>query len=132
MRVAVFGVGAIGGYFGGILARTGHDVNFIARGDTAAALRQRGLRIESGTTGDFLVHPVQVFEDPAQVGSVELVIPGVKAWQLSEVGPMLNQMLTEGSAVLPLQNGVGVTDDLVKALDGRHVLGCGQDLLLSS
>ena len=123
MRVAVFGVGAIGGYFGGILARTGHDVNFIARGDTAAALRQRGLRIESGTTGDFLVHPVQVFEDPAQVGSVELVIPGVKAWQLSEVGPMLNQMLTEGSAVLPLQNGVGVTDDLVKALDGRHVLG---------
>ncbi len=122
LRVAVFGVGAIGGYFGGILARTGHDVNFIARGDTAAALRQRGLRIESGT-GDFLVHPAQVFKDPAQVGSVELVIPGVKAWQLSEVGPMLNQMLTEGSAVLPLQNGVGTTDDLVKALGQSHVLG---------
>lgn len=122
MRVAVFGVGAIGGYFGGILARTGHDVNFIARGDTAAALRQRGLRIESGT-GDFLVHPAQVFEDSARVGPVELVILGVKAWQVAEVGPMLKPMLCEDSAVLPLQNGVGTTNELVKVLDRRHVLG---------
>ena len=67
LHVAVFGVGAVGGYFGGTLARAGHEVTFIACGDTAAALRQRGLRVDS-VAGGFLVGPAQVVEDPADVG----------------------------------------------------------------
>jgi len=91
LRVAVFGVGAVGGYFGGALARAGHEVTFIARGDTAAALRRKGLRVES-TVGDFLVHPAQVVEDAASVGAVDLVILGVKAWQVAEVAPLLEPL----------------------------------------
>ncbi len=122
LRFAVFGVGAVGGYFGGALARAGHEVTFIARGDTAAALRRRGLCVE-GASGEFLVHPAQVVEDPTGVGPVDLVILGVKAWQVAEVGPMLGPMLGEDSAVLPLQNGVDAADELAEVLGRGHVLG---------
>ena len=122
LRVAVFGVGAVGGYFGGTLARAGHEVTFIARGDTAAALRRRGMRVE-GASGDFLAHPARVVEDPSGVGPVDLVILGVKAWQVAEVAPMLAPMLGEDSAVLPLQNGVEAADQLAEVLGRGHVLG---------
>ncbi len=122
LHVAAFGVGAVGGYFGGTLARAGHEVTFIARGDTAAALRQRGLRVDS-VAGGFLVCPAQVVEDPADVGPVDLVILGVKAWQVAEVAPMLEPMLGEDSAVLPLQNGVEAVDQLAEVLGRAHVLG---------
>ncbi len=122
LRVAVFGVGAVGGYFGGTLARVGHDVTFIARGNIAAALRTRGLRVES-TAGDFFVHPAKVVEDPASVGPVDLVILGVKAWQVTEVAPLLEPLLGEDSAVLPLQNGVEAADQLAEALGRHRVLG---------
>ncbi len=122
MRVAVVGVGAVGGYFGGALARVGHDVTFISRGDTAAALRQRGLRVES-TAGDFLIAPAQVVEDPASMEPVDLVILGVKAWQVPEVAPMLTPLLGENSAVLPLQNGIEAAEQLAETLGRHHVLG---------
>ncbi len=52
MRIAVIGVGAVGGYFGGRLAQAGHDVFFVARGETLDALRSEGLRVKS-IAGDF-------------------------------------------------------------------------------
>ena len=67
MRIAVFGTGAVGGYFGGRLAQAGEDVVFIARGAQLQALQERGLRVES-PKGDFLLHPAQATADPAQVG----------------------------------------------------------------
>jgi len=97
-------------------------VTFIARGDTAAALRQRGLRVDS-VAGDFLVRPAQVVEDPAGVGPVDLVILGVKAWQVPEVAPLLEPLLGEETAILPLQNGVEAADQLAEAVGGHHVLG---------
>ena len=53
MKVAVMGAGGVGGYFGGLLARAGHEVTFVARGAHLAAIRQRGLRVESGLDGTF-------------------------------------------------------------------------------
>ena len=95
---------------------------FIARGDTAAALRQRGLRVDS-VAGDFLVRPAQVVEDPAGAGPVDLVILGVKAWQVPEVAPLLEPLLGEETAILPLQNGVEAADQLAETVGGHHVLG---------
>ena len=65
MRIAVFGTGGVGGYFGGRLAQAGEDVVFIARGEHLRALRTHGLKVES-LKGDFLVQPAQAAEDPAE------------------------------------------------------------------
>ena len=122
LRIAVFGVGAVGGYFGGALARAGEDVTFIARGDTAAALRQRGLRVDS-VAGDFRVRPAQVVEDSAGVGPVDLVILGVKAWQVPDAAPLLGPLLGAETAILPLQNGVEAANQLAETVGRHHVLG---------
>ena len=122
LRIAVFGVGAVGGYFGGALARAGEDVTFLARGETATALLQRGLRVDS-VAGDFLVRPARVVEEPAAVGPVDVVILGVKAWQVPEVAPLLEPLLAEEAAILPLQNGVEAADQLAETVGRHHVLG---------
>jgi len=83
MRIAVFGSGGVGGYFGGRLALAGNDVTFIARGGHLRALRSTGLRVDS-INGDFTVSPVRATDDPAQLNNVDVIILGVKAWQIGE------------------------------------------------
>ena len=83
MRIAVFGTGGVGGYFGGRLAQAGEDVVFIARGEHLKAMLEHGLRVDS-VKGDFVVNPVQTTDDPAQVGIVAGVLVGIKAWQVPE------------------------------------------------
>ncbi len=81
MRFAVFGAGAVGGFIGGRLAASGKNVVFIAHGSHLEAILQDGLRVES-PKGNFHINPAEAREDPAQVGPVEAVILGVKAWQV--------------------------------------------------
>jgi 2-dehydropantoate 2-reductase len=83
MRIAIFGTGAVGSYFGGRLALSGQEVVFIARGEHLRAMQTQGLRVDS-LAGDFIVDPIQATDDPARVGVVEVVILGVKAWQVPE------------------------------------------------
>ena len=75
MRIAIFGAGGVGGYFGGRLARAGQDVVFIARGAHLKAMLDNGLRVDS-LKGNFVVNPVQAVADPAQVGVVDVIILG--------------------------------------------------------
>ena len=102
MRIAVVGAGGVGGYFGGRLARAGHDVTFIARGEHLSAMLQDGLRVES-INGDFTVSPVQATDNPENVGAVDLVVIGVKAWQIPGTAARLGPMLGPRTQVLPLQ-----------------------------
>src|SRR5436309_2005760 len=77
MRIAVYGTGGVGGYFGGRLAEAGHRVAFIARGAHLEAIRRDGLAVES-IAGSFRVHPAEASDDPARVGPVEVVLVCVK------------------------------------------------------
>jgi len=122
MRVAIFGTGGVGGYFGGRLAEAGEEVVFIARGEHLQALRTRGLRVES-LKGDFVVQPVQATDDPGQVGVVDAVLVGVKAWQESEAAQAIRPMVGPASFVVPLQNGVEAPGQLAAVLGPRYVLG---------
>ena len=122
MRVAVFGSGGIGGYFGGRLAEAGGDVTFIARGRHLEALHSTGLRVDS-PKGDFVLPQVQATDEPSQVGAVDCVIVGVKSWQVPEAGQSMAPLIGEDTAVLPLQNGVEAADQLVEELGAKHVLG---------
>jgi 2-dehydropantoate 2-reductase len=73
MRIAVFGTGAVGAYFGGRLAQAGESVVFIARGRTLEALKQNGLKVES-IAGDFSVSPAEATDKPAEAGPADYVL----------------------------------------------------------
>ena len=120
MRLAVIGTGAIGGYFGGRLAASGHDVTFVARGEQLAALGREGLRVESHL-GDVVIDPATATDDPTRIGPVDVVLVAVKTVQLDAVLPMLTSLVGEGTAVLTTQNGVEAPDR-VAAVVGRDAV----------
>ncbi len=122
MRIAVVGVGGVGGYFGGRLAQFGEEVVFIARGDNLRAMRTHGLRIRS-PKGDFVVNPVQVVSNPNDVGPVDIVMLGIKAWQVPEVAETIRPLLGTQTAVLTLQNGIEAPQQVAQILGKEHVLG---------
>jgi 2-dehydropantoate 2-reductase len=122
MRIAVFGSGAVGGYFGGRLAEAGEDVAFIARGEHLAAIRRDGLKVTS-TEGDFIVRPARATDDPAAVGPVDVVLLGVKAWQVVEAAEVMRPLIGSGTIVVPLQNGIETPDRLAGVLGSDHVVG---------
>ena len=122
MRIAVYGAGGVGGYFGGRLAESGQDVTFIARGAHLDAIRRDGLQVAS-PKGDFVVHPASATDDPSTVGLVDLVLVGVKAGQVSDIAPDIRSMVGPETVVVPLQNGVEAPADLVAGLGQKPVLG---------
>jgi 2-dehydropantoate 2-reductase len=126
MRIAVFGTGGVGGYFGGRLAQAGEDVVFIARGDHLRAMLTNGLRVDS-VKGDFVVQPVYATDDPTQLGLVDVILIGVKAWQVPEAAQAMRPMVGPKTFVVPLQNGVEAPSQLAALLGHEHVLGglCG-------
>ncbi|HYL29243.1 MAG TPA: 2-dehydropantoate 2-reductase [Gemmatimonadales bacterium] len=122
MRIAVFGAGGAGGYFGARLARAGEEVVWIARGQHLDALRTRGLRVES-IDGDFTLGPVEASDDPGQFRPVDAVLLGVKAWQVTDAARAMRPLIAEETCVVPLQNGVEASDELRAVLGDRPVLG---------
>ncbi|HLW01995.1 MAG TPA: 2-dehydropantoate 2-reductase [Ktedonobacterales bacterium] len=122
MRIAVFGVGGVGGYFGGRLAQAQEDVIFIARGEHLRALQTQGLRVES-IKGDFTIQPAQATDDPASVGVVDVVLVAVKAWQVPEAARQMQPMVGPKTMVVPLENGVEAPNQLASVLGAQHVLG---------
>jgi 2-dehydropantoate 2-reductase len=122
MRIAILGAGAVGCYFGGRLAQSGEDVVWLARGATLEALRTRGLRVQS-LKGDFELPPQRATDRPEEVGRVDAVILGVKAWQVPEAGRTLAPWLGPESLVLPLQNGVDAALELRKEVGPEPVVG---------
>jgi 2-dehydropantoate 2-reductase len=122
LKFAVFGSGAVGGYFGGRLAEAGEDVHFIARVRHLAAIREHGLRVSS-VDGDFLVHPARVTDDPAALGPVDVVLLGVKAWQVTQAAETMGPLVGERTFVVPLQNGIEAPDQLAAVIGAERVLG---------
>jgi 2-dehydropantoate 2-reductase len=123
MKIAIFGAGGVGGYFGGLLAHGGHEVTFIARGEHLKAIRENGLRVISTTNGDFTVYPTQATHDPIEVGQVEYVVVAVKHYHLVEVAPQIAPLLGPNTTVVPLLNGVDAHEILVDALGQEPVVG---------
>ena len=111
MQIAVIGAGGVGGYYGGLLARAGHRVTLLARGEHLTAIRQRGLEIR--LPDEQFVAEVSAAESANEIGETELAIVAVKSYSLEEVAPTI-RLLSEGDAiVLPLLNGVDTVQRLV-------------------
>ena len=122
MRFTVIGAGGIGAYFGGELARAGHDVTLFARGAHLDAIRARGLTVRT-SDGDFVV-PVRATDVIADLPASDVVIVAVKSYSLAEVAPAIRAVADRGADVVPLLNGVTAADELMAAGVARErVLG---------
>jgi 2-dehydropantoate 2-reductase len=111
VRVLVYGAGAVGGFFGGLLARAGEDVHFVARGAQLQALRTRGLTIDSRRLGSITV-AVSTFDSAAAAGSADLVLVCVKTQQLAGIFDDLAAAVGPHTVIVPLQNGVEADEQL--------------------
>ena len=120
MNIVVLGTGGVGGYFGGRLSQAGYDVTFIARGKHLEAIKSKGLQVKS-INGNFTVHP-KVTNTINDVLDPDLVILGVKSWQVEDVARSLKPVIRENTMVLPLQNGADNADKLRNVLDDDNVL----------
>lgn len=121
MRFAIFGSGAVGGYYGAKLARHGDRVTFLARGAHLRAIRERGLLVWS-PLGDFVVR-ADATDDPAKVGPVDVVVFAVKTYDNATAIPMLAPLVGPSTVVLTLQNGVDSVGEVAAVVGERAVLG---------
>ena len=142
MKVCVVGAGAIGTFLGVHLARSGCEVSAVARGQTAAALRTHGLRLQQG--GAVLAAPVRAAEEASALGRQDLVVVAVKGPSLPAAAAHVGPLLGPETVVLPAMNGVpwwffyglggshegaavrAVDPDgrVAAAIPVRHVIGC--------
>lgn len=121
MRVAVFGAGAIGAYYGARMAEGGADVALIARGPHLAALRDRGLTIV--TPERTSEHRLAATDDPAEIGPVDVVLFCVKSYDTDATAARLGPLIRDATAVVSLQNGVDNEERIAAAIGWEHVLG---------
>ena len=122
MRIAIFGSGGVGGYFGGRLAEMGEDVNFIARGAHLEAMVKTGLQVDS-IAGDFTLRKLNATDNPKLVGIVDYVICTVKSWQVLAAAKSMRPMIGPQTLVIPLQNGVEAPGQLIEVLGADAVVG---------
>lgn len=122
MKIAVYGTGGVGGYFGGQLALAGEQVYFIARGEHLAAIRENGLHVSS-KKGDFQILHALTAEKPSEIGPVDIVLVAVKAWQVPEIAPQLEPLLGTDTFVVPLENGVESAEQLAAVIGKERVVG---------
>jgi len=120
MRIAIVGAGAVGGYYGALMARAGADVSFVARGAHRDAIRANGLRI-IGVQGDFTVK-VAAEDDPGKIGPADVVIIAVKTYDNGSAFPIAKTLMREGTVVLTLQNGVDSAQDLARVVGEAAVI----------
>jgi 2-dehydropantoate 2-reductase len=106
MKIAVVGVGAIGGYVGHCLALAGEDVTFIARGKNLQALRAHGLKLLRADGSEQVLERVKATADYSEAGAQDLVILAMKANQLESVAADVPALFGPGTVVVPMQNGI--------------------------
>lgn len=122
MQIVVYGAGAVGCFWGALLARAGHDVRFIARGAQLEALRTSGLRITSETLGEITLQPVSAAARAIGGAPADLVLLSVKVHQTPPVLDDLASVVDGGSVVLPMQNGLDADDLLRERFGDARVL----------
>jgi 2-dehydropantoate 2-reductase len=121
MRFAFVGAGAVGGYYGALLARAGHPVAFVARGAHLEAIRKHGIRVVSAAVGDFTAH-VTAESDALQIGAVDVAVLTVKTYDNDTALPLLTQLVGPGTIALTLQNGVDSAADVAAVVGEPRTL----------
>lgn len=118
-RIAVIGIGGVGGYISGMLTRTFTNVTFCARGARKASIEENGLVLHSDFNGESVTKPARIVESADQIGEQDIIFVCVKNYSLEEVGNLLDKVVTADTIIVPIMNGVDPGDRL------RQYLHCG-------
>lgn len=126
MRIAIVGIGGVGGYFGGKLARayatTGeHDIIFIARGAHLNAIQKNGLQLFT-RQGDYVVWPNIATDNPSEIGLFDLVFFCVKSYSLESAARLIRFNLSKNTVIIPLLNGVDGKERLQDELSNADIV----------
>ncbi|MGF1482883.1 MAG: 2-dehydropantoate 2-reductase [Opitutales bacterium] len=121
-RIGIVGTGAIGGFYGAMLARAGQDVHFLCRGDYEA-VRQHGLRVTRIDTEDFTLPQVQAYNAAQEIGRCDLVIVTLKATSNAALPVILQPLVGPETTLLTLQNGMGNVEFLSQLYPDNPVMG---------
>lgn len=122
MRVAVMGIGGTGGYYGGLLARAGEDVTFIARNLLLETVRAHGLTVKTTHAGEFNI-AAKVTDDPSEIGPVELLLFCVKTYDTDAAAELVKPLVCPDTVVMPIQNGIDNAERLAGFLGLKPIIG---------
>jgi 2-dehydropantoate 2-reductase len=122
MKIVMMATGGVGGYYGARLAAGGHDVYFIARGAHLAALRTEGLKLISAN-GDLHLRSVHATDEPATVGTADIVIFAVKQYDTETAARLVVPVIRDETAVISIQNGMDPRERLKSIVGREHVMG---------
>jgi 2-dehydropantoate 2-reductase len=123
MRIAVMGTGGTGGYFGGLLARAGEEVAFIARGAHLEAIRKNGLAIKSVLAGEFNISATAT-DNPDDIGPVDFVLFCVKAYDNAAAAEQIRPLIGPETVLLSVQNGIDNEQQIGEVIGPDHIVGC--------
>ena len=121
--IGIIGTGAIGGFYGVMLARAGFDVHFLLRSEFAT-VAERGLHVDSAVHGALTLNPVQAYSSAEDMPACDWLLVGAKTTSNADLAPAIIQAAAPNANVLLLQNGLDVEDSLRELLpDSLHLLG---------
>ena len=122
MRIAVIGVGGVGGYLSGMLLRAFANVTLVVRNKRYEAFRRNGLVLHSEYSGDSIGHPAGLVTDTSLLGEQDVIFLCVKNYSLDEVLPSLARICTEDTILVPVMNGVDAADRIRSTVKNGHIV----------
>ena len=128
-RIGILGLGGVGGYFGGLLAKAYYnsaevEVVFIARGATKEAIAENGLKIINDDS-EIVAYPKLVSNDPDEISVLDYLICATKTYDIEESLLSLQKCITSKTVILPLYNGVDAPERIKKIFPENDILqGC--------
>lgn len=122
-RIGVIGTGAIGGFYGLMLARAGHDVHFLLRSEYPA-VRENGITVESSVYGELNLNPVQAYANVADMPPCDWLLVGAKSTSNETLAPVIAKAAAPGARMILLQNGLNNEQQLRQLLPADlHLIG---------
>jgi 2-dehydropantoate 2-reductase len=128
-NIIIAGIGGVGGYFGGLLAKHFYDnenveINFVARGEHLKEIQTNGLKVIKGDT-EFIARPTLATDNPSEIGIADFIIITTKSYDLEAVIQQLKPCINQDTIILPLLNGVDSKERIKNMLPDNIVLdGC--------
>lgn len=128
-KIIIAGIGGVGGYFGGLLAKhfykdPGIEICFLARGANLTQIKTKGLKIIHGKK-QFIAHPSLATDNAGEIGTADFIILCTKAYDLEDTLTQLAPCIHPRTVILPLLNGVDSRERIIKMFPGNLTLeGC--------
>ncbi|MDV3428727.1 MAG: 2-dehydropantoate 2-reductase [Bacillota bacterium] len=132
-KICVVGLGGVGGYLGAVLAHNLEDIYYFARGKRLESIRKNGLKLCSEVSGEFTAYPAMASDNAEEMGVMDYIIICVKNFSLEQVCAEISPMIDDHTVIIPLLNGVGVSDKVRRfigkgfVLDGLVYITSGSD-----